>query len=572
MFSFTSPSDARAEQVAITDTIRKAIEAGKSSNGPAVSTPKPVAGPGQSAAMAIAQAVTGGQDSGDSWANDASLTSNLELQRSLLTANPQLRQRFNESLNEKPPSISMSQFSLQFWSTRVDLLRAHAAERSQRHGAYHVLSEIKPKNVDGQWKLNLSKEQVELIFSQHPVVRRAYDENVPKMKEADFWGDLFQSRLIHKLRGEVITDAIPTHPILDKYLNLEDNAGPRPQFSETHVPHFIDLEGNEQNHSQKKGNRPDLTMRPNASEKVPILKVLNSTSEMMMADVAHVDGDPHGPVGMDEETFNEVQLRDLARQDTDNRIMLDIRDPKKFVAGAKDGKLSSEAERYAKLAPGKVLKPLKLSLEGAPTSLRLESTLGVNEDSDSDDDKAAGRRKPRIGSKAGRSAATAHILSAIKQRRMQTDDFTSPTGTFATVSQSVTGLSQATFDALVITQNTSVEFVHYFWSVYLSGDPDRAGELQKLVETLQKSIERLKAVAEGAESERQQEVERRQKQVEEYNKRTGKKRSFDPASIPGGAQAVNQVVLPTVRAIRAALREYKTTFEAQMAQAQLSND
>ena len=40
----------------------------------------------------------------------------------------------------------------------------------------------------------------------------------------------------------------------------------------------MDIEGNEQNLSQKKGNAPDLTMRPTRTENVPIIKTLNSLS------------------------------------------------------------------------------------------------------------------------------------------------------------------------------------------------------------------------------------------------------------------------------------------------------
>ena len=129
VFSFTSAT-ARKEQESITDILRNAISALKSTS---TSIPVAPAGPsvqdesGQSAAMAIAQAVSAGaRKATDGWYDDDRLRTDIDMQRSLLDSNPVLRQRFNESLRDKPESISISQFSTQFWSTRLHLLRAHA--------------------------------------------------------------------------------------------------------------------------------------------------------------------------------------------------------------------------------------------------------------------------------------------------------------------------------------------------------------------------------------------------------------------------------------------------------------
>ncbi|TIA52925.1 hypothetical protein D6C83_04430, partial [Aureobasidium pullulans] len=350
VFSFSS-STARAEQEAITDILRNAIAAIKSAEPikPAPTpTPAPVQdGSGPSAAMSMAQAVSSTTTKqNESWYDDAHLITDIELQRSLLEANPALRQRFNESLRDRPETITITQFSTQFWSTRLHLLRAHAIEKAQNQGDYNVLPEIKFTRVAAEKEgeadsltLSLAGAQIKLIFKQYPIVRQAYNENVPPTDSNTFWTRFFMSRLLKRLKGEKITDADPPDPMFDRYLGFQEK-GPT---NIGHVPHFIDLEGNEQNHSQRKGNRPDETMRP---EKVPILRILNNLSEKMMAQVAPTDGEAHAPIGMTEDAFNELRLRDLQTEAGDNRVILNIKDQQRLLGGKSENGLSAEAQLY----------------------------------------------------------------------------------------------------------------------------------------------------------------------------------------------------------------------------------
>ena len=176
--------------------------------------------------MAIASAVSSMPSSGrdtDAWYDDGRLKSDVDLQHSLLKENPLLSKTFMESLRTKPDSISTSQFTAQFWSSRIHLLRAHAIDKNQSRGAYNVLSTIKPKADENTIKLSISKEQIQLIFSQHPLVKRVYDENVPRLSESAFWSAFFQSRLFKKLKGERISEDDPTNPILEKYLQYDED-------------------------------------------------------------------------------------------------------------------------------------------------------------------------------------------------------------------------------------------------------------------------------------------------------------------------------------------------------------
>ena len=556
-FTYTSPTAARAEADTIKDALSKTIQLIKSGG----------AG-GSSAAMAIASAVSStprtGADS-NAWYADEKLKKDVDLQQTLLRSNPSLSKTFMEALRTKPESISSIQFTAQFWSTRVHLLRAHAIEKGQTRGAYNVLSSIKPMTVDNATKLSISKEQIQLIFNQHSLVKRVYDENVPKLSEEAFWSRFFLSRLFKKLKGERITEADPTDNVLDKYLQYDEDAERAKQLMAAHVPHIIDVEGNEQNHSQRKGNQPDLTMRPSSYDRVPIIRTLNSLSEKILSQVAPNDIDPSLPIGVDEETFNELALRDLQGDAAENRVILNIKNQSRFFNSDKESGVSADAQLYAKNDPAHVLRSIQSNLAGVSSNTNLETAIGVNDNSDSDDDDESKAKEDHVGSKASLSGATAQMLSAIAQQRAQNEDLSASSSGFSTVqSSSTSGLSTDIFDRLSLTHATTTEFLQHFWSAFLSGDPSRADEIRNQCESLNRAMDRIKAVATAAETERQNEIDKLKKQVQDLFDRTGKKRRMDYESTPGGAKAVNQLLAPTVKAIEVATKEYKKALAEQI--------
>ncbi|KAI5362121.1 Putative BSD domain, PH-like domain superfamily, TFIIH p62 subunit, TFIIH subunit Tfb1/GTF2H1 [Septoria linicola] len=588
VFTFNHKENARKEQENTTEVLRNTIAANKTRDASHLATPaagsSAVGTPGQasgsggedggaSAAMAIAKAVSSAKDD-EGWYDDAKLKSDISLQRSLLESDRALQERFNQALKDKPESVSIAQFTSQFWSARLHLLRAHAIEKAQKQGEYNVLPEIKFKRAPAEKQgepdtvtLTITKEQIHLIFKQYPIVREAYNDIVPGQKAHEFWTDFFNSRLLKKLKGEKILQTDKRFPKLDQYLDREVG-GPA---SIQHIPHWMDLEGNEQNHSQRKGNRPDQDMRPTSTEKVPILRVLNNLSEKMMSHVAPEDGEAHAPVGLDEETFEQLRLRDLASEDVDNRVRLSIKEQQRYVGGDKDT-LSADAKLYAKQDSTKVLESLSTGLQprqlgtDVKGTLRLNQVIGYHTDdeSDSDDEDRSGQtngataRKPKIGSHSAMSSASAAIMSSIKTRR----NFTSAEST------SLNGLSQDTYDSVVMTHNTTNEFLHYFWSLFLSGDASRTAELAQLVSTLDRSLDRINAVAAQAESERAKQVESVKRQVEAYYQRTGKRRKVDyDTAVPGGKKAVEAMVKPTVQALAQASTAYRKAFEEQSKEA-----
>lgn len=566
VFSFTSVTAARAEADAIRDALSKAIQSIKTNGLPAAAGS---GGGAASASMAIAGVLSSktGEDGPNALYDDEKLKQNVELQQSLFKADPPLKETFIETLRTKPESITTSQFTTQFWSSRVHLLRAHAIEKGQTRGAYNVLSSIKPVTVDNAIKLSISKEQIQLIFKQHSLVKRVYDENVPKISEEAFWSRFFQSRLFKKLKGERITDNDPTDAILDKYLQIDEDEDRARRLMASHVPHIIDIEGNEENHSQRKGNDGDMTMRPASMNKVPIIRTLNALSEKILSHVAPNDIDPSLPIGVDEETFNSLALRDLQADAEENRIILNIKDQSRFFSSDRQSDVSADALLYAKQNPNKVLKSLRADLAQASSITDLSLAIGVNDDSDSsdedDDDDDNNSAKDHVGSRAAFTAATSQMMAAITTQRLRLtsssdDPSSSSAHPFSTVaSTSTSGLPAPIFERLTLTHATTTEFLSHFWSAFLSGSPARADEIGKLVETLDRAMDRISAVAEDAEKERQKDVDRLKQQVKEYFDRTGKRRKVDLDSVKGGKKVVDRLLGPTVKAIREALGEYQ---------------
>ncbi|KAL4742537.1 hypothetical protein BDV11DRAFT_180607 [Aspergillus similis] len=555
IFSFTAGATARAEADAIKDALSAAIQAAKT----AQTTPGPVAatgeGGGMSAAMAMANAVSSVGSGKHWWDDDKRLKTDVELQQSLLKADANLQRMFMESLHTKPETLSASQFMSQFWSTRLHLLRAHAIERSQTRGSYNVLSTLKPRTEDNVTKLNISKEQIQLIFNQHPLVKRVYDENVPKLNESQFWSRFFQSRLFKKLRGERISEADATDAILDKYLKA-DESGNLPR--DMHMPHFLDLEGNEVNNSQRRGNRPDIDMRPSAVEKVPIIRTLNSLSEKIMANVAPADRVASAPVGkMDDGTYDELQLRDLRGDEEQSRILLNIRDQSRFFSAAKIAE-DERNRQFEQQDPEQILHDLRTSIA---RNFRDDGSAPLSQLVDPDEEEGADEDS-KTSSRHHRHLASTQILDVIKDRRTQAQ-IASSSDTY--------GLTSALYDRLTLTHATTTEFLHQFWQAFLSGNPDRAGEVASLVESLNRAMERINVVATDAETERQVEVEKVKQHAREVLQATGKRLRVNLDIIPGGEQAVKRLLGPTIRALDTALTRYKEALAEETKNIESSN-
>jgi len=554
LFHFTSPTDARTEANAVKALLSQILSEIRS-NDPSV--PKPVkpaqqdgqngSGPGPNVAKPPVLR----------WFDDEMLRNDIDLQESLMLKNEALRQTYEDARASKPASISDATFNSHFWSTRLNLLRAHAIDQNQKKGSYNVLSTIKPRVENGELKMALNVEQIQMIFQQHPLVKRIYNENVPKIKDAEFFSRFFLSKLFKKLKGERITENDNSDNIFDKYMNADNTLSFASRIMTQQVPQFIDVQGNEENQGGfKGGNRPHFELRPRKN--VPIIETLNSLSEKIMATVAPTDMDPAaadiGPDGLDNTTLKNLSLRDLRGYQEPQKFVLNAKEQSELFAN-QDPTQSEEAKIYEKQVPSDVLFDVQADIDtlddDGSGGIDLHKSIGVDDDSDSGGDDTDGMKKPpHPGSRAARKQGQTQIFDSLAKKkaelRSHEDDEASPMAIPPEIAQ-----------RCYLTNATTTEFLKQFWSVYLSGDPARSEELAYHVDSLRRSAERIEALAAEAEKIRQQRVEKRKREIKEHFRATGKKLRW--VNIAGGEASVRALFEATLGSLNAAQAVYKKT-------------
>ncbi|KAK5097029.1 RNA polymerase II transcription factor B subunit 1 [Lithohypha guttulata] len=528
VFQFASKTDARGEANAIRDTLSSAM-AKASQAATATSN-----GAGPSAAMAIAAAISGGK--GASWEDDETL---------------------------------VSDFTKQFWASRVHLLRAHALAQSQSKGLYNVFSEIKRTDEGGRQQLNLTSEHIKAIFEQYPIMRIVYDEIVPRKIKDDreFWSRFFQSQLYSVLRGLKVDRRLEAKDaIFDLYLDHPELTGQRPTSSELHIPKFIDLEGNEENHSQRQGNRPDMENQQKVLEKGPIIRRLNLISEKLMAAVKPSDADMSAPIGIDESEYEQLRLRDLALTEQQQHIKLNIQKQSQLYADTNSATEDIDAARIRALNPTKAIQKVCRDLDQHYSASGAAPTTDMDlDEADEDIDDADLADKPHV---VGSLLASEHIHSLIEAHRAQSTE----ADTIGTNPKSYGGLSESVYERLVLTHATSLEFLHQFWSAFHSGDPARVGEVASLVESLDRARERIEAIARDAQGERDAKIKSLEAQTAEIFRVTGKRKKVDKNAVGGGEAVVKQLLGPSLRSLQVAVDTYKRTYEEQMSELQRIED
>lgn len=560
LFHFTSPENARTEANAIKDLLSKLLSDFRNGD---PSIPRPVGDHSAAAATtangeSIAPSANSKTPAAARLFDDNHLVLDLELQGSLLKKDVELHQIFRDGIANKPDSVSNTAFNRQFWSTRTNLLRAHAIEINQQRGAYNVLPTMKTKVTQdaetGQesFQLAIDKNQVLQIFNQHPVVKRAYDENVPKpLSEEEFWSRFFLSRLCKQLKGERVADTDRRDPIFDKYDATEDQISYSKRIGAQHVPHIIDVEANEENQGGvKSGNRKDVEMRPRKN--VPIIQVLNATSEKLLSNVAPTDGDPEAATaGMDEATWREVSLRDLEGSLEENRIMLNLKQQNQFFSKQEaSSSLPSAQKTYENQVPSTVLSGVASNIETLRVNkgggIDLHSAIGIDEESEEETEQV------HVGSRASRGAAQRQILDGLAQSRAETYghslDETSPMG-----------LPKDLAEKAKLTNGTSTEFLRHFWDAFLSGDPDRAQELGYHVESLKRSVQRIGALADEADGARNKLLDEQRQRITAHHKATGQRLALQ--EVGGGREAAMTLFSTTLGALEKAQNLYNLALE-----------
>ncbi|KUI73826.1 Putative RNA polymerase II transcription factor B subunit 1 [Cytospora mali] len=573
-FQFNSPEDPRAEANAIKDVLSRLLTELRN-NDPSVPKPAapattPAAATNVGTANAATNTVTNAKAAAAYLFDDNHLRLDIELQQALLRKDGELHKTYMDARATKPDSINDAAFNNHFWSTRTNLLRAFAIEVNQKRGAYNILPTFKTKTTQdaetGQEKVELNLHQAEIlqIFNQHPIVKRAYNENVPKLSDGEFWSRFFLSRLCKQLKGERVSDTDRRDPVFDKYDASDDHVAYASKILAKHVPKTIDLEGNEENTGGvKSGNAKDVEMRPRKN--VPIIQVLNATSEKLLSNVAPTDRDPEEASGMDDATWQELTLRDLEDDAEENRIRLNVKEQSEFFS-EQNSAASTIDKAYEKQVPSHVLMEISSDIEmlkgDESGGVDLHGSIGVDEDSDSDEDAP---KKAHVGSRAARKAAQKQILKGLTQSRAELYGHSSDENT-------PMGIPKDLKEKAKLTNATTNEFLKQFWHAFLSGDPDRAHELGYHVDSLRRSTLRIEAIADEAEQVRNKAIEEEKKRIRAYYQETGIKKRFKADAVGGGRGAVLTLMRPSLAALDKAQSLYKAALDQEGITMSTEND
>lgn len=564
LFHFNSPDDPRAEANVIKDILSRLITEVRNTDPsvPKPATPAPTNGAPANVPDPKATAAY--------LFDDNHLKLDIELQQALLRKDGELHKTYMDARATKPDSIGDAAFNNQFWSTRTNLLRAFAIDVNQKRGSYNILPTFKTKTIQdaetGQERVELNLHQAEIlqIFNQHPIVKRAYNENVPKLNDGEFWSRFFLSRLCKQLKGERVSDTDRRDPVFDKYDASEDRSAYTSKILAAHVPHIIDVEGNEENTgSVKSGNRKDIEMQPKRN--IPIIQVLNATSEKLLSNVAPTDGGPGDAPAAEDTTWRELALRDLGADNEENRIILNVKEQGRFFA-EHNPSASADDKVYEKQVPSVVIAEVSADIDllrgDASGGVDLHRSIGIDEDSDSDDETP---RKPHVGSRAARKAAQKQVLTGLAQSRAEQYGHSSDENT-------PMGIPKDLKDKCRLTNATTNEFLKQFWNAFLSGDPDRAQELGYHVDSLRRSMTRITAIADEAEQLRNRLIEEERKKIREHYQKTRIKQRFKADSVGGGRAAVMTLLGPSMAALAKAEGLYKAALEQEGITLSTEND
>ncbi|BFZ57099.1 RNA polymerase II transcription factor B subunit 1 [Savitreella phatthalungensis] len=485
-FTATPPPEARKQMEAFVAALQKGVankRAAPADSPSAAATPDaagtPVADANPGAAKAslkrsLAQMLA-----------TADVENDTELQQSLLRTDKELSNTFREAV------VNGGVTNAQFWSSRVHLLRAHLVETSQQRGPYNVLATVRPKTVDNKIRVNMTREKIRDVFEQHPLLKRVYDETVPPLTEEEFWARFFVSRLCKKLRGERVLMNDPVDTTLDKYLDDDefDISRRRAEASEADgasaVPYVIDLEGNEEHHSRRMGNAPDLTMRP---QRTDVVNAINAISLRMldgMTPAERVAADVRNNRFERDFYENDMRLADLRQEQEDQRVILNIRDHQTFLRNtssiAATTSITSQTTDNSPENDKTILRHMRDELPGRGDHLDLGRLIGGLPQADLD------------------SAST--LIGSMKlsaaHRSSTTESDTSAHDSLPRSLSLQTAMCHA----------AAQEFLALFWRLLMSGDPRNARQLGKMAGTgevkgsLVKTYDRVDALARLAKKE-----------------------------------------------------------------------
>ncbi|KAM3161699.1 General transcription and DNA repair factor IIH subunit TFB1 [Lachancea thermotolerans] len=408
------------------------------------------------------------------------LLTNLKLQQSLLKENKGLMKTFQEAVINSglPPD--------EFWSTRIPLLRAFALTTSQRTGPYNVLSTIKPvASSDNKVNVSVSREKIMTIFQTYPIVKKAYDDNVPKnFKEQEFWARFFSSKLFRKLRGERIMQSDRGDMIIDRYLTLDQEFDRKDDEMLQHpVKKLIDLDGNQYDDPERKGNKPDFTMIPgvdvngNTDGVVDILKGMNRLSQKMIKSLENEYSRTNlAADDADKEEREELLYSDL--EEEDEATYIEIKVKQRMAAVRETAGTEHKGERF-KVGTKEISHQLNLLLDGLTKSIDL--TKVANDD------------------KKANNTANQNVIKAVKinAKQAKNTNFNAVVGantgitTIESTKEIETPLPADLLESCRVLHGTCCEFLKHFYIHFQSGEARQAPTVKKLYGFLKQCPEKV---------------------------------------------------------------------------------
>ncbi|KAG8863526.1 RNA polymerase II transcription factor B subunit 1 [Tulasnella sp. 330] len=240
----------------------------------------------------------------------------------------------------------------EFWDSREHLILAEAAAESQRRGKNGLIVDPRPvRDESGNATMRLTNEMIEDIFEEFPVVRRAYDENVPKkINDQQFWSRYVKSKLASRnsasARGAASEHTVQDDAIFDKYLEKEDDG--KPHFQPRHQmgpvsEKLIDLDATAEDHPET-GNNQDITMQAGKQRQaLPLIRRFNEHSQRLLDSalgseppskrrrLTPVDGNEDA----DNDYIDQIIIDDLQAPPSTVGIPLEMRDRQKYFEGSR---------------------------------------------------------------------------------------------------------------------------------------------------------------------------------------------------------------------------------------------
>ncbi|KKY22186.1 putative rna polymerase ii transcription factor [Phaeomoniella chlamydospora] len=442
-----------------------------------------------------------------------------KLQKQVLTADPALQKTFTTSMAMRSSETSAIRAASQFWSSRLHLLREYSMIQNQKRGSYNILAALKPigeESIASEQPLTITKEQVQLIYNQYPIVEQIHNCEVPPLKELEFWSRFFQSRLYKRLKGLKITAIDPADKVLDGYLDEEVFKGHAKTYK---VPRIFDLEGNQEDHSQQQAVQLQLTKNQH------LMRSFNSLSGSILAKTTPLD------IQQEEATLNILLLRDLQTLPEQERPILRIRDQDlRFTEPSQPGKL---LDLLTKANSEAVFPDLQKDLEDrfpSPCSSILYSRETLDDSSSCD-----------------RSLqASSHISELLGQSRLRSQPIPESMGFSVTI-----------YDHIRTSHAAVTELLKQFWSAFLSGSPERSSEIILLAECVHRLKEYIEDIAQKAEDEGDSQMSAAKRKAHEIEERSGQTVRIDYHKTPVGTSGVKRLFQSTSDSISKAIDQYK---------------